>query len=90
MRMSEKVLGFKEKDAGHPKFPNQFTTQEMFFVPAKKLVPVRLASESVDLKKLKEYRKSYIKDNQYIEGGLVSTILDDLIEWAEKEAKKDE
>ena len=50
--------------------------------------PVRLASESVDLKKLKEYRKSYIKDNQYIEGGLVSTILDDLIEWVEKEVKK--
>ena len=53
-----------------------------------KKVSVRLASESVDLKKLKEYRKSYIKDNQYIEGGLVSTILDDLIEWVEKEVKK--
>ena len=78
--MTGKVLGFVS--------PIEFARDDMVKLKGNQLVPVRLASESVDLKKLKEYRKSYIKDNQYIEGGLVSTILDDLIEWAEKEAKK--
>ena len=83
--MSEKVLGFKTKKAKI----RDSGSKEYFTITLKRknLIPVRLRKESVDLKKLKEYRKSYIKDNQYIEGGLVSTILDDLIEWAEKEAK---
>jgi len=45
--------------------------------------PVRLASESVDLKALKEYCKTHETLRDCI-------ARDSLIEWAEKEAKKNE
>ena len=78
--MSEKVLGFKEKDAWKSgiKVKGQYYYQTF----EAELVPV------VSLQALRKYHKEYIKDNQYIEGGLVSVILDDLLSWAEKEAKK--
>jgi len=44
--MSEKVLGFKQKDAEF--FPYEKTTK--IFIEKSKLVPVRLSSESVDKK----------------------------------------
>ena len=66
--MSEKVLGFYAVGGKAGK---------------KKVIvnkPVRLASESVDLKTLKEFcKKNYLPYNQDI---------CNLIEWAEKEAKK--
>ena len=56
--------------------------------------PVRLASESVDLKKLKEECKSSIaevsKEKQsYARAGYILA-LNNILDWAEKEAKKNE
>ena len=74
---SKKVLGFYEEDSWQVIAVNN---DKIFAVNSNNLVPVRLASESVDLKELKEYCKNnHSKYNQTI---------CDLIEWAEKEVKK--
>ena len=77
--MSEKVLGFYEDSVeyikGKPIWRNAFMVYE------NDTVSVRLASESVDLKALKEYCKTHETLRDCI-------ARDSLIEWAEKEAKK--
>jgi len=50
--MSEKVLGFKAENKSRIKFSD--SKKVYIRVPEKDLVPVRLASESVDLKALKK------------------------------------
>ena len=74
--MSEKVLGFEEKDAGHPKVPNQFTTQETYFVPANKLVPV------VSLQALKHFLDNC---SYTIKFGVKYVEKKEIIDWAEKQ-----
>ena len=84
--MSEKVLGFKEKDIkkeiGEPYYPDFYVVEES------KLVSVRLASESVDLEKLKKFCERnrmnlLIYRNEKRQEGI---LLKDLLSWAEKEA----
>ena len=53
--MSEKVLGFYEKDSD--KFEERLNFPTEITIDENKLVPVRLASESVDLKKLEKIIK---------------------------------
>jgi len=80
--MSEKVLGFYEKDALRKGTVNDLKkgTCQSYEISKNKTFPVRLASESVDLKALKEFcKENYLPYNQDI---------CNLIEWAKKEAKK--
>ena len=90
--MSEKVLkGYYEEDAEEKKTSKKVLGKEWgetgclelvnsYNIEKDKLVSVRLASESVDLKALKEFcKENYLPYNQDI---------CNLIEWAEKEAKK--
>ena len=99
--MSEKVLGFKEKDV---KIINVCDDAEIVSEPIfrwevegsekDKLVSVRLASESVDLEKLKGECKRLFdevpkKERSYAAAGYILAIRNILI-WAEKEAKKNE
>ena len=92
--MSEKVLGFYGKDAIACIWRNMNTNNKFVIMKTEgntidknderkvNLVSVRLASESVDLKALKEFcKENYLPYNQDI---------CNLIEWAEKEAKKNE
>ena len=89
--MSEKVLGFKEKNSCYNKdawlcgncgLLHTDTVGECCEgIRKKHLVSVRLASESVELKALKEYCKTHETLRDCI-------ARDSLIEWAEKEAKK--
>ena len=80
--MSEKVLGFRKKDERLSKGKGYWS---MF--PKKKQVSVCLASESVDLKELKEYCKKTEKNRSKFPNTAFIWV-DDLIEWAEKEAGK--
>ena len=57
--MSEKVLGFYEKDSD--KFEERLNFPTEITIDESKLVSVHLASESVDLKALKEYCKEKAK-----------------------------
>jgi len=85
--MSEKVLGFKEKD-GTKSYWLVPENVETIVIEKSKLVPVRLASESVGLKELKEYcNKEMLNcDDEYEQATF--DILRELVKWAEKEAKK--
>jgi len=74
--MSEKVLGFYKKDA---KVWDEIKDEATFFINEQ--VSVRLASESVDLKELREWIEKNKRLREFV-------LIDDLIEWAEKEAKK--
>jgi len=60
--MSEKVLGFKAKDAeiNH----KRFGTRKGYWIKANRLVPVRLKSESVSLTWVEKWCKDEIKDTQ--------------------------
>jgi len=81
--MTEKVLGFWKKDA---KFNS---TLGWVLVEEDKLVPVRLASASVDLKALKDELLKHINCKDYHKlNEEKATCLDMVINWAEKEAKK--
>ena len=78
--MSEKVLGFYKKDGKLTKTLFGYKVEPKYEIYESKLVSVRLASESVDLKALKEFcKENYLPYNQDI---------CNLIEWAKKEAKK--
>ena len=93
--MGEKVYGFYNKNA---MVSNRY--EDTIEVTESKLVSVRLASESVDLKELKRKLKEQIvfskkviaedSGNGYAENTADAMIefCEDLIEWAEKEAKK--
>jgi len=104
--MSEKVLGytrgnaklmlrlFREEQTKHGNrgcFCNE-CEQDMrnALKEYDKLVPVRLASESVDLKKLKEWCKEEMdgmdRTDDFERG--VHDILEELLSWVEKGAKK--
>ena len=98
--MSEKVLGFKEKDAIACIWRNMNTNNKFVIMKTEgntidknderkvNLVPVRLASESVDLKWLENYCK--MNGYPFHDEDVVS--VQDLLEavrlQAEKEAKK--
>jgi len=82
--MNEKVLGFYEKDSD--KFEERLNFPTEITIDENKLVPVRLASESVDLKALKRYcgknqAKTDMSPKEWV-------CVKYLIKWAEKEAKK--
>ena len=88
--MSEKVLGFYEKDAEITNYGKNVKAKWLVelrkcfrAMPSKQ--PVRLASESVDLKALKEW----CERNKF---GYAPPRInkDELMKWAEKEAKKNE
>jgi len=96
--MSEKVLGFKEKDAIACIWRNMNTNNKFVIMKTEgntidknderkvNLVPVRLTSESVDLKWLKEEIESFYRSNPEMEGANMA--LKHLFLMAEKEAKK--
>jgi len=80
--MSEKVLkGFYEEDAEKDtEFYRGIKHCPAHIIEISKEVPVRLTSKSVDLEKLRKFcKENYLSYNQDILN---------LIEWAEKEAKK--
>jgi len=95
--MSEKVLGFYEKEAS-------LENPGIWIIRMEKLVSVRLASESVDLKALKEKLKE--RERKIWEGTqtllaheidiekielmkkVANWELNNIYSWAEKEAKK--
>ena len=100
IQMSEKVLGFKEKDGCynlnawicdncgllHEEAVNDCCCESKKI----KLVSVRLASKSVDLERLRKYCKEEIR-RCYGDSELDQVEIDTLTkiqEWAEKEAKK--
>ena len=88
--MSEKVLGFYKKDAyERPEFRSPFPC-DSYEIPKDKLVSVRLASESVDLKKLKDFLETLRIGDMLDAGGDINVefVREKIIEWAEKEAKK--
>ena len=80
--MSEKVLGFYKKDAdlvlGEPYFKDEYRLKK------DKLVSVRLASESVGLKELKDFWE----DNDKLRKDYPRLFIDNLLSFIEKEAKK--
>ena len=88
--MSEKVLGFYKKDGW------KMELSKGWFIDDNKLVPVRLRSESVDLKKLKEQiKKAFAEELFWINKADVALdnprvhlkkVKDDLLSWAEKQA----
>ena len=85
--MSEKILGFKEDEADVGQHPNG--KDVAYLIAKKKLVSVRLASESVDLKAL----KARLNELSFDAGtkGLHQdylVALQNIEDWAEKEAKK--
>jgi len=82
--MNEKVLGFYEKDSD--KFEERLNFPTEITIDENKLVPVRLASESVDFKALKEWCENNCFKTEWENEDAI--ILSNLIEWAEKEAKK--
>jgi len=95
--MSEKVLGFYKKD-GRKQYPSdglirqgvRSNTIVGYLIEKQKLVSVRLASESVDLKALKDICKNIEIDfdnDKYNQFSYPRT-LEEVIERAEKEAKK--
>ena len=92
--MSEKVLGFMHEDANFYKDDDGLWKYRVVDL---RLVPVRLASESVGLKALKEYCKEQ-ESNLWAEKNTckpfrtrVSLVnVSQLLSWAEKEAKKNE
>jgi len=109
--MSEKVLGFYKKDAKYllvtlkDKRKNPRTFHEIT-IEEPKLVSVRLASESVDLKELKEIIEKRIveinkgtknffgtqEDLDKLEAMKAVSVfeLNHLLSWAEKEVKRNE
>ena len=83
--MSEKVLGFYEKKAWKMKLSSGW------HIPKEDLVCVRLASESVDLKKLEEWLKeARNKMPDEHDKAIVSQVTGFILgkDLAEKEAKK--
>ena len=90
--MTEKFLGFEEKDAFKESM-GYVIQYKRYCIKEEDLVPVRLASESVGLKELKEKCREMEKKlpvcekRCFAEDGY-STALDEIISWAEKEAKK--
>ena len=86
--MSEKVLGFKRKDANWRCIGDEGLEWHHFRIADDKLVSVRLASESVELEKLRDYCNKRISgtDTSW-DAGYVQA-LSNLLSWAEKEAKK--
>ena len=95
--MSEKVLGLKlgkHVPVGWTNSKKQSIGVEVLTIKGKRIletVSVRLASESVDLKWLKEWCKRNMAAKFTDEDGNCGedvVYIDDLIEWAEKEAKK--
>ena len=90
--MSEKVLGFYKKDALRKGTVNDLKkgTCQSYEISKNKTFPVRLASESVDLERLRKYCKEEIR-RCYGDSELDQVEIDTLTkiqEWAEKEAKK--
>ena len=84
---SKKVLGFYEEDSWQVIAVNN---DKIFAVNSNNLVPVRLASESVDLEALQKWCKIIpSKDLTQYEIGYKQA-LKDTLSWAEKEAKKNE
>ena len=81
--MTDKVLGFYEKDA---KRLMEHETYPYFAVREVKLVPVRLKSKSVSLKALEDWLKDYCNPSPFEEGSFFP--VDDLLLWAKKEAGK--
>jgi len=79
--MSEKVLGFKAKDAeiNH----KRFGTRKGYWIKANRLVPVRLKSESVSLQALEKWCGQY--GYKYSEDKLGH-----LLSWARKQAGEKE
>ena len=96
--MSEKILGFGEKDVLGYSITVVGTeiNNNVVIVKKDKLVPVRLASESVGLKAIrglckKQVNKLGLKGKSTAikeHNKLVTIYVNDLLEWAEKEAKK--
>ena len=95
--MTEKVLGFKEKDGYRGKHFTGREREAFWQVKEKDIVPVRLKSESVDLAKLQEWNveqkrllAKHRATNAFHEGELSGGIeqLNIMLSWAEKEAKK--
>jgi len=84
--MSEKVLLFLEKRAKIRELNDDYFTITLKKEQLRKQLPVRLASESVDLKWLKEEIESFYRSNPEMEGANMA--LKHLFLMAEKEAKK--
>jgi len=94
---SKKVLGFKEKDSWNVIAVNN---DKIFAVNSNKLVPVRLASESVDKKEYDELEERYctllclyedlINRFNFCKPTMKRIVKDinDFVEAAEKEAKE--
>ena len=85
--MSEKVLkGFYKKDAKLTKTLFGYEVESNYKIYESNLVPVRLASESVDLKWLRGEIENFYYCNPEMEGANMA--LKHLLSIAEKEAKK--
>ena len=84
--MSEKVLGFYKKDGVITSLDDSYKVGIFFEKDKAKEVSVRLASESVGLKWLKEEIESFYRSNPEMEGANMA--LKHLFSMAEKEAKK--
>ena len=100
--MSEKILGFYKKDAiksmyNHIKWGEKYNHKEgcHYILNAEKLVPVRLASESVGLEELRKLRSKRLKemldrDEERGFGNGYLCAIDEVIELAVKEAKRND
>ena len=93
--MSEKVLGFYKKDAAKELASYKTNCKKIveknyvYDIRKSQLVPVRLASESVDLKRLKARLNTLAFDagtKELHRDYLVA--LQNIEDWAEKEVKK--